>query len=285
MTRFKDQATAATMARSPEGAVDDSRNSDTPTWRPDGGPEAIRAGFDYSPAAIARFRAHRVSGGHQKWPDQTAEFDGDWYVRPPRAAAETELRKLRDSLRPAVADRGLFDRLAADDGRCGGADWRLDGGRVTSTSIWSAFYACRILEVAPRARSVVDIGGGYGHLAHLLAEFFPAVTLVELPEVLRLAAAWTDRVRLARPDEEWGGELVVNTMSMQHMTPANLAFYGERMLACGANWLYLVNRLVASDQTDTPMQHYPFLGAFAPVSLRRIGPRHAEAVFTRRPAD
>ena len=59
------------MARSPEGAVDDSRNSDTPTWRPDGGPEAIRAGFDYSPAAIARFRAHRVSGGHQKWPDQT----------------------------------------------------------------------------------------------------------------------------------------------------------------------------------------------------------------------
>lgn len=148
------EAMAKTAASSAEGS---GAPAVAATWRPDGGPEALRTRFDYSPAAIARFRAHRISGGHQKWPDQTKEFDGDWYVRPPRAAAEAELRKLRDALRGAVADRGLFDRLAADDGRCGGADWRLDGVRVTSTSISSAFYACRILEVAPRARSVVDI--------------------------------------------------------------------------------------------------------------------------------
>lgn len=256
-----------------------------PTWRPGDGPEAHRSSLDYSPEAIAQFRSHRISAGHQKWPDQTAAFDGDWYARPTAAIAIPALRTMRDRFRAMVSDVGLFDRLIEDDGRCGGADWRLDGVRVTSTSIWSAYYACRILELAPHARSVVDIGGGYGHLAHVLAEFYASVTLVDLPEVLRLAEAFTDRVTLAHPSGQWGGDLIVNTMSMQHMTPANLAYYGARIAACRPAGLYLVNRTVKRDPTDTPLDAYPFLTDFAEQSRRAIGPSHAEVFATWRRSD
>ena len=250
----------------------------TPTWRPDGGPEAVRQTWAYTGESISRFRAHRISGGHQKWPDQSVKFDGDWYVRPPRKEGEAALRKMRDGFRSGVADAALFDKLIADDGRCGGADWMVDGVRVTSTSIWSAYYACRISELTAGLdiESVVDLGGGYGHLADMLAGLFPSVTLVEQPEVLRLAERWTDRVKLCMPDDDWRGDLLINTMSMQHMTPSNLAYYDAKMRQNPPKCLYLVNRRTKRDRTDTPIQDYPFLPLFDCLSERMLTDRHVE---------
>lgn len=252
------------------------------TWRPDGGPEAIRETFEFNHEVLARFRAHRISGGHQKWPDQAKDFDGDWYRWPSQSAAEGRLRSMRDKCRAWVGDKALFDRLCADDGRCGAAEWYLDGQRVTSTSIWSAYYTCRILELCPDARTVVDLGGGYGHLAEMLAEFFPRVILVDLPICLRLAGEYTTRVDLAAPEGEWDGDLLVNTMSMQHMTPANLDYYGQRITEGSFRHLYLVNRTTKRDPTDTPIDDYPFLPLFEERAARMIGKRHKELFAERR---
>lgn len=252
------------------------------TWRPDGGPEAIRETYSFSPGVVARFRAHRISGGHQKWPDQAKDFDGDWYVWPPRHAAEATLRKMRDKRRAQVKDKALFDRLCEDDGRCGAAEWYLDGRRVTSTSIWSAFYTCRLLEICRDAETVVDLGGGYGHLAEMLAEFYPHVILVDLPICQALAEEYTTRVDLRMPWQEWGGDLLINTMSMQHMTLANLEFYGGRIADSGFQHLYLVNRTTRKDPTDTPIDEYPFLTLFEERSSRMLGKRHKELFVERR---
>lgn len=255
------------------------------TWRPDGGPEMNRWDAELTPEILDRFRAHCVTGGHQKRPDQS-RYDADgWYIHPPRADGDAKCARYVAKLRGMVADTKLFDRLMVDDGTCGGAKWVVAGQRVTSTSIWSAFYACRILELTAGrdVRSVVDIGGGYGHLAHVLAEFFPSVTVVELPIVIQLAQRWSeahpataDKVTLCHPYEEWAGDLVVNTMSMQHMTADNLRWYDAQFQARPPRCMYLVNRVVKRDPTDVPFGDYPWLSRFSTESERMISGKHVE---------
>lgn len=249
------------------------------TWRPDGGPEMNRWDGDLTPEILERFRAHSVTGGHQKRPDQRGVGEGGWYL-PVHDRRQGDARLTREvaKRRGMVRDPKLFDRLMVDDGRCGGAKWVVNGRRVTSTSIWSAYYACRILELTEGRdiKSVVDIGGGYGHLAHLLTEFFPSVTLVELPIVLVLAREWTDRVTLAHPYEEWAGDLVINTMSMQHMTADNLRWYDARFRMSPPSCMYLVNRVVKRDDTDTEFSGYPWLGMYSTVSERMVSKKHIE---------
>lgn len=259
---------------------------DGPTWRPDGGPEMNRYSGELTPEILSRFRAHSVTGGHQKRPDQRGIGEGGWYL-PVTDRRQGEVRLARDiaKLRPRVRDPKLFDKLMVDDGACGGQKWAVNGHRVTSTSIWTAFYACRILELTEGrgVKSAVDIGGGYGHLAHVLAGFFPTVTVVELPIVLALAKEWSaahpataDRVTLVHPYEDWSGDLVVNTMSMQHMTAANLDWYDQRFRAAPPQCIYLVNRVVKRDPTDVEFRDYPFLPLFNVESERRVTGKHVE---------
>ena len=260
-----------------------------PTWQPIGGPEMDRWDGEATPDVLARFRAHKVSGGHQKPPDQRRATADGWYVpivdrRPGEAILRTEARRFRSM----VADKGLFDRLMVDDGSCGGAEWIVEGRRVTSTSIWSAYYACRIVELTEGRdiQTVVDIGGGYGHLAHVLAGLFPHVVLVELPIVLALAREWSaahpqTNLELRLPDELWRGDLVINTMSMQHMTPRNLDWYAARFRAEPPACMYLVNRVVKRHATDVEMNRYPFLSLFDPVAERKLTGKHVEWFGTR----
>jgi hypothetical protein len=248
------------------------------TWRPDGGPEMNRWSGELTPEILARFRAHCVTGGHQKRPDQSRTDDDGWYIHPSRADGDARLARDVAKLRPLVRDPKLFDKLMIDDGRCGGAKWVVSGQRVTSTSIWSAFYACRILELTEGRdiQSVVDLGGGYGHLAHILADHFPSVRLVELPICLALAREWTDKVTLSHPYEEWTGDLVINTMSMQHMTADNLDWYDGQFRARPPRCMYLVNRTTKRDPTDVPFADYPFLSMFNTVSERMLTGKHIE---------
>lgn len=250
------------------------------TWRPDGGPEMARFDGELTPEILSRFRAHSVSGGHQKRPDQREIVEGGWY-RPvtDRAAGDARLAREVAKLRPMVSDPKLFDRLMVDDGTCGGAKWVVNGNRVTSSSIWSAFYTCRILEFTKGrdVERVVDLGGGYGHLAHMLAEFFPSVVLVDLPIVLALAGEWSaqhpataDRVRLAHPYEDWSGDLLINCHSFQHMTPANLRWYDARFRENPPACMYSVNRVIKRDPTDTPFYEYPWLPLYSTVSEQRL---------------
>lgn len=256
------------------------------TWRPDGGPEMNRWDGELTPDILARFRSHSVTGGHQKRPDQRGIGEGGWYL-PVHDRRQGDARLARDvaRLRGMVRDPKLFDRLMVDDGRCGGAKWVVNGQRVTSTSIWSAYYACRIVELTEGrdVETVVDIGGGYGHLAHVLAQFFPRVVLVELPIVLMLAHEWSDKhpatagkVTLCHPYEDWSGDLVINTHSFQHMLPSNLDWYHQRFVAAPPRCMYLVNRVVKRDPTDVEFASYPFLTMFNTVEERMLSKKHIE---------
>ncbi len=251
------------------------------TWRPDGGPEMNRYSGELTPAILSRFRAHTVCGGMQKRPDQPkGQSTGEWWQPGPRHVGEAYLRGQIARLRPMVADQALFSRLMVDSGKCGAAKWVIDGKWITSSSLWAAFYACRILELTAGrdVQSVVDLGGGYGHLAHVLAEFFPSVTLVDLPIPLALAREWSanhpataDKVTLRHPYEEWGAvDLLINTHSFQHMTPDNLAFYDAKIRENPPRLMYSMNRRTVRDETDTVFHNYPWLPLYSTVSERRI---------------
>lgn len=256
------------------------------TWRPDGGPEMNRWDGGLSPEILARFRSHSVTGGHQKRPDQRGIGEGGWYLPvPDRRQGDARLARDAAKLRGMVADPKLFDRLMVDDGLCGGAKWVVNGQRVTSTSIWSAYYACRVIELTEGrgVETVVDLGGGYGHLAHVLAAFFPRVVLVELPIVLALAREWSDKhpatadkVTLCHPYEEWSGDLVINTHSFQHMTADNLRWYDARFRQSPPSCMYLVNRVVKRDDTDVEFAEYPFLSMFNTEDERMLSRKHIE---------
>lgn len=249
------------------------------TWRPTGGPEMNRYSGEITPEILSRFRAHVVSGGMQKRPDQPkGQRTGEWWITEPRHSGEAYLRSQIAKLRPLVSDQRLFNRLMIDDGRCGAAKWVIDGQWVTSSSLWSAFYTCRILEFTRDhdVQTVVDLGGGYGHLAHMLSEFFPSVTLVDLPICLKLAEAYTDRVAFKHPYEEWGGsDLLVNTHSFQHMTPGNIEYYDAKFREAPPRLMYSVNRVVKRDDTDTVFGDYPWLPLYSTVSEQRIK-KHVE---------
>ena len=256
------------------------------SWKPDGGPEMNRWDGELTDDILSRFRAHCIVGGHHKRPDQRGIGEGGWYLPVvDRRQGETKLAREIAKLRPRVRDPKLFDRLMVDDGSCGGQKWVVNGQRVTSTSIWSAFYACRILELTEGrdVKTVVDLGGGYGHLAHVLAQFFPSVVLVELPIVLTLAREWSDKhpatadkVTLCHPYEEWTGDLVVNTHSFQHMTERNLRWYDARFRENPPACMYLVNRVIKKDGTDVPFSEYPWLGMYSTVDERMVTKRHVE---------
>ena len=52
-------------------------------------------------------------------------------------------------------------------------------------------------------------------------------------------------------------DIVVNTMSMQHMTNKNLNYYFTQIERLHPKYLYLVNRNIKRDPTDIEIQNYP----------------------------
>jgi hypothetical protein len=227
------------------------------------------AGFEYmldaSPLVIQKLRHHTYH--------VTGLRVYDYRTGKSRAQQAFE-GKLQSLL--AVGDREL---LVPESPALGGFGYEIDGAlyNVDTLKFFEAFTALRRAEALPALegpdrRIVVEIGGGWGGFAYQLKTLFPHVTyvIVDLPEVFLFSAVYlltlfpdarvvfaTDgteaseiesadfvfvphtRLRatpIGRPD------LVVNMVSFQEMTSAQVAEYAGWAHGLGSPFLYSLNR-------------------------------------------
>ena len=165
--------------------------------------------------------------------------------------------------------------------------------RVTEVQIRMMYNRRQICsEFGNRYGPILEIGGGYGALAceMLRNVSTPTYYLVELPESIPLAYFFlrasfdcpvavfygkripsSDSARIVLlppwklPELKIPLDLVINTMSFQHMDSQNLAFYFGEVERLNAKRMYLVNRNKKEDRTDLPIDDYPI-----PHSLRLV---------------
>lgn len=87
---------------------------------------------------------------------------------------DARVRRTYEHLR-AVDHLGLLDRLT-EDGAFGVTTWTIDGRTVTRDlldSVAEMLFLDRHLDLSRRRLRVLDIGAGYGRLAHRLVQAFP----------------------------------------------------------------------------------------------------------------
>lgn len=156
---------------------------------------------------------------------------------------------------------------------------------VTRAQVCHVYYRARIHQrLKPPYGPVLEIGGGYGGLAAELLRSLaiPTYCLVELPDALALAYFYLRGCFdvpiqvLYRPDQQLDSaarlvlvapwklpevqaslDLLINTMSFQHMDRGNLEFYFQQAERLQVKRMYLVNRNTVRDPSDVPIDEYP----------------------------
>lgn len=271
-----------------------------PTWMPTGGPEEHRGSTELTPEIMQNFRNHSVVGGHAKWPNQTDITDEQGFYIPDgeEDKEQQEVQSMYSTFLRMSPNPEMFRYHVKDGGSFGMRTWHVWDHNVnqdslmgelvpvSTTSIFNAYYASCIQGLVKQVGSrVVDIGGGYGHLAKELSSFCEQVSLVELPANLPLAEeylAGTD-VRVLHPSEDFDADIIVNTMSFQHMTQANLEYYTKKIVDSGAKAVYTVNRMTKRDPTDVVIYEYPLWEHFFPIHVKGFGQMWQEWVAQRKP--
>jgi len=177
---------------------------------------------------------------------------------------------------------------------------------LSDAGIRHSFYSNSILKFS-NPKTVLEIGAGFGGLASSLLEDgkISKYFIVDLPENLLLehfylaelgflVMPWSDYCKdpkqnncvvllngndLIELDEDV--DLLVNTMSMQHMSKMNLDFYFEQIGRLKPKKLYLVNRNTARDQSDVPIENYPIPSDYVRNSFKTCFSKiHFEALFS-----
>jgi putative sugar O-methyltransferase len=183
-------------------------------------------------------------------------------------------------------------------------------GGVTEASIRYWYYSSFLKKYIGSANTVVEIGSGYGGLSKRVREKLDVkkYVLVDLPENLSLAYYYNSSLKntdvhtilntsdLSKLDEDgvflvgpWmlkelsvDVDLVINTMSFQHMTVDNLEYYFDFINKVMPNAVYHVNRNVKRDETDIVVDDYPRLtGMSLEYDKEWIFPVHNEIIWTR----
>jgi cyclopropane fatty-acyl-phospholipid synthase-like methyltransferase len=130
----------------------------------------------------------------------------------------------------------------------------------------------------------MEIGSGYGALSSCLKGNYSKFIIVDLIENLILASEFLNEsginfgtisdlsnnnvsvLLLSGGDMRSVDkvDIVVNTMSMQHMTNENLNYYFGEIERLHPKYIYLVNRNIKRDLTDVEIQNYPIPSRYTP---------------------
>lgn len=177
---------------------------------------------------------------------------------------------------------------------------------LSDAGIRHSYYSNSILKFS-NPTSVLEIGAGFGGLTSSLLQRrrISKYFIVDLPENLLLehfylselgykVIPWSHYCKdpnqidciilmngndLLELNEEV--DLLINTMSMQHMSKKNLDFYFQQIERIGPTKLYLVNRNTARDQTDVSIENYPIPKRYLRNSFKTcFSSIHFEAMFT-----
>jgi hypothetical protein len=145
-----------------------------------------------------------------------------------------------------------------------------DGYAITSSDVYALLAAYRIYAYAVPVKHVVEIGGGFGALAAMIAarDECEQYTCVDLPDSLKLQQYYLEKMGVGEKMtyveagsttwRTWTAslthpELIINCRSMMEMEPATVDKYFE-WINGSAGWFYCVN----SYRKYTQMALYPF---------------------------
>lgn len=165
-----------------------------------------------------------------------------------------------------------------------------------------SYYSHKIRKMKLENPVILEIGAGYGALPYYLSGNYKTYFIVDLVENLILASEFLSDSKInfgtisdiANEDTSvfllTGGDvqtlqkvdIVINTMSMQHMTNKNLKYYFQQIDRLSPKVIYLVNRNIKRDPTDIEIQNYPITnGYFCSKSNKIYSNNYSEMVFKR----
>ena len=252
---------------------------------------------------LRHFRRSKLSGGLINFPDRPVTETDQWRHGLPlkeRLIGAAWLWNEYQLLRRHVRGSGVT--LRAGDIRdnaighpCG---YRVPGvGLVTEAALRQAYYRHQVVAMSgTRLGQVLEIGAGYGALCGELfgRGYVQQYFIVDLPENMilewfYLGTLFGERVHLISHQSQLARlpaegivilapwllpllfpvsrpmDLGINTMSFQHMTFTNVAYYFHWLEALRVRRLYLVNRDFKREPSDVETSRYPI-----PVSYRRL---------------
>ncbi len=150
--------------------------------------------------------------------------------------------------------------------------YKLGKNNITDLAIRMCFYSKYLEKEFSGINSVLEIGGGFAALSLKLANSkklnIKKYVLVDLPESLALSYYYLrnsecdiDKFVIVAPwmlpEVEKDFDLLINTMSFQHMSKDNIRYYFNQIDRLDIKNLYLVNRDTIRDATDTKISEYP----------------------------
>ena len=177
---------------------------------------------------------------------------------------------------------------------------------LSDAGLRHSLYYSRIRKEA-NFSSVLEIGAGYGGLAHLIMKKSrPQIYfIVDLPENLLLQhyflyanghqvlpwASYDPKLSYENgccvllTGEQLSSlqttvDLCINTMSMQHMTLENILYYFQEIIRLRIGVLYLVNRDKKRDPSDVCISLYPIPSEYRLVSSQTMTSKiHLENIY------
>ncbi len=230
---------------------------------------------------ISNFRRLRISGGTINPPDRPFDTSQEPYPN------EVFLRRVYNTfmllinlakleLHSWVTCRSFFKYVREFNSKKFRKFSILDN-YFNDISIRMSYYSHRIRKIKSDKPVIMEIGSGYGALSSYLKGDYSRFIIVDLIENLILATEFLSEAginfgTISDLSNEnvsvlllSGGDIqhldrvdiVVNTMSMQHMTNQNLKYYFGQIERLHPRYIYLVNRNVKRDPTDIEIQNYP----------------------------
>lgn len=173
---------------------------------------------------------------------------------------------------------------------------------MSDIGIRMSYYSCKIKKLNLEKPIILEIGAGYGALCNYLNGSYSRYIVVDLIENLILASQYLEEAGIKYGTSSdlsnvdvpviliSGGELqdltkvdlVINTMSMQHMTEQNLTYYFGQIDRLNPELIYLVNRNIKRDLSDIEIQNYPIPKNYTVETKNFIYSKHyTEALFRR----
>jgi hypothetical protein len=173
----------------------------------------------------------------------------------------------------------------------------------TEIAMRMSYYSHRIKKLNQKQPVIMEIGAGYGALSSYLAGCYSKYIIVDLIENLILASEFLKEAGISfgtisdftNDDVSvlllTGGDIqklqkvdiVINTMSMQHMSSRNLTYYFGHIERLDPEFIYLVNRNIKRDPTDTEIQNYPIPSSYIIRKTATIYSRnYSEMLFVRK---
>lgn len=218
---------------------------------------------EYIEPRLARFRSLLLrDGGPLEWPDCPAP-DKSWFMQQPlqhMREASQQLTELKATLQKTASNLSAPWLGVAEDMVGDPYSYEVEGKPETNSNLRNTLYASLLAKYVDLGKyaSLMDIGGGFGCLLSKIGEKAPHLRLqmCDFPRMCLMATYYLStkpsfKTRAAEtqivfpweyPHLPISVDVVVNTMSFQHMNEGNLVYYFSQFQRMGVKEVFSVNR-------------------------------------------